>query len=211
LRHRAVKEEPNVVVDEEMLPFPRERKTSVTHKKYSVKHTPVAAGLSAYLKNKKVDEASEDGDFEGVNKSAIQARLNRQKKKAYIKGLEDHRNKLDKENKSLKREVHLLQNDKDSLQEEVQYLKSVLANQSALSALLKNIPHADGIRLSSSFEMARTLDDHDYGKPAKKRRFFERVPSGGVCLHVRDSSNVSLEFCAHCSKMATGSVDNNDI
>ncbi|ELT91634.1 hypothetical protein CAPTEDRAFT_162888, partial [Capitella teleta] len=111
--------------------------------------------------------------------------------------------KLSKENKTLKKDVDSLQSDKQSLREEVSYLKSVLANQSTLSTLLKNIPHADGVRLSSSFGAERRLDDHDYGKPAKRRRFFEAAPSGGVCLHVRDGSNVSLEFCAHCSKVAS--------
>lgn len=198
-------------VDTSPSPAVSVRRMSIRQRNAGVKHTPVSDGLDAYLKNKQnkkdvgVMPDVDLGDL-AINKSAIQARINRQKKKAYIEGLEEEVAGLSKANKKLTLQVQTLQKDKRLLKEEVRYLKSVLANQSTLSALLKNIENVDGVQLSSSFEVTRkrSADDHDYGKPAKSGRYFDVAPSGGVCLHVSNSSKVSMEFCAKCSGMAAG-------
>ena len=148
--------------------------------------------------------------MERNKKNAIQAKINRQKKKAYVEDLELKVSSLARENDSLKKESKKLVKEKSSLEEEVAYLRSVLANQSALSGLLKNIENVQNVRLTSSFSRKRSADlDHDYGeKPAVKKPKRSAVPavSGGVCLHV-DKNDVSIEFCHHCAKRSKGVED----
>ena len=148
--------------------------------------------------------------MERNKKNAIQAKINRQKKKAYVEDLESKVSTLARENDSLKKESKKLVKEKSSLEEEVAYLRSVLANQSALSGLLKNIENVQNVRLTSSFSRKRSADlDHDYGeKPTVKKPRRSVVPavSGGVCLHV-DKNDVSIEFCHHCAKRSKGVED----
>ncbi len=147
------------------------------------------------------------------NKNAIQAKINREKKKAYMRELEDKVSSLAKENESLKKDSKKFQKERDVLAEEVQYLRNVLANQSKLSSLLKNINgNVDNVRLSSSYvTRKRSADlDHDYDgeapRPVAKRGRRPAVAtatsaiSGGVCLHVVNDNDVSIEFCQHCAK-----------
>jgi len=138
-------------------------------------------------------------------KNAVQARINREKKKAYIADLEGQVSELQGENKKLRYASSKLLKEKDSLAEEVAYLKSVLANDSALSGLLKNIGNTSGINLSTSFtsrkRAASTEHDHDYGTSHKKVKTSSETATGGICLHV-NQENVSLEFCPTCARMA---------
>ena len=142
----------------------------------------------------------------GKRSAAEQARLNRLKKKEYINGLEAEVSTLERENKGLKIQNLRLNRSKKALEEEVAYLKNVLANQSVLSSLLKNINGVDGVTLSTSFgsNSKRSLDtDHDYESQRSKRSRVETAPSsGGVCLHV-DKNSVSLEFCSACARKAS--------
>lgn len=85
-----------------------------------------------------------------MTKSAVAARENRQKKKMYVEGLEKSVDKLSTENDILKRNVTNMKRTVESLTNEVQYLRSVLANQSALSALLKNISNTPGVQFATS-------------------------------------------------------------
>lgn len=130
-------------------------------------------------------------------KNAKQAKINREKKKAYIKSLEDEVDSLKTDNSNLTGRLNKMENHKNALEEEVAYLKNVLANQSTLSSLLMNIPNAN-VKLSSSFLLRKRSADHDHDyqlqtKSAKKSKM------AGVCLHV-ENENVSLEFCASCSR-----------
>ncbi len=163
---------------------------------------------------KKEEEVFEEEVLERNQKNAIQAKFNREKKKMYVQGLEESEKTLKQENTQLKQQNLDLVNNKKSLEDEVDYLKSVLANQSTLSSLLKNIGNVQGVSLTTSFEASRKRSlehDHDYNeRPAKKLRGKKSmnpksatVASGGICLHVANE-NVSLEFCRACAKMATG-------
>ena len=142
-------------------------------------------------------------------KAAIQARVNRQKKKKYMQELEESVANLKKENEVLRKSSGKLNKEKNALEEEVLYLRSVLVNDSALSSLLKNIGNVESVNLSSSFSSQRKRQaclDHDYQLPAKKLRVSlhnQKKLGGGVCLHV-DKDQVSLEFCSKCAKMANG-------
>ncbi|XP_013379617.1 uncharacterized protein LOC106151077 [Lingula anatina] len=134
--------------------------------------------------------------------NAEMAKLNRQKKKAYMQGLESEVQSLRKENEALILKSKRLDEDNVSLQEEVAYLKNVLANQSVLANILQNMDSVKGVTLTSSFTTKRAANlDHDYRKPSKRARTV--APSGGICLHV-DKDNVSLEFCPKCALMASG-------
>ncbi|KAL4240074.1 hypothetical protein ACF0H5_000868 [Mactra antiquata] len=132
-------------------------------------------------------------------KNAVQAKINRERKKLYIKGLEDEIEELKSENVSLKEIASKAEAEKQELAEEVAYLKSVLANQSAISGLLKNIGNVENVKLSSSIMRKRgASDDHSYGSAKRSR---SSTHTAGVCLHV-DKGNVSLEFCSKCASMA---------
>jgi FtsZ-binding cell division protein ZapB len=134
-------------------------------------------------------------------KNAVQAKLNREKKKVYIKGLEDEIEELKCENFTLKERNQTVTNEKNELQEEVEYLRSVLANQSALSGLLKNIGNVENVKLTSSLRRKRGADlDHDYHNSAKFAKKSGKK-TAGICLHV-DQGSVSLEFCSKCASMA---------
>lgn len=139
-------------------------------------------------------------------KNAIQAKLNREKKKAYIKNLEDEIEELKCENFTLKESNKKVVSEKNELLEEVEYLKSVLANQSALASLLKNIGSVENIKLSSSLNRKRSADlDHDYHNAGKR----VKVPAkktAGICLHV-DQGNVSLEFCSKCASISKSDMN----
>ncbi len=139
-------------------------------------------------------------------KNAIAAKLNRQKKKHYVQGLEAQVASLETENHQLQTWYSRSQESVTRLQSEVKYLKSVLANQSTLSKLLRNIPQIDGIVMSSSFN-ATTDDCHtthcedkglDISLSPKKAKI-DSDGVGGVCLHVVGNT-ASLEFCATCSE-----------
>ena len=139
-------------------------------------------------------------------RNALQAKLNREKKKAYIASLEKQVSELSKDNNHLQTKTTKLQKERDLLAEEVTYLRSVIANQSTLSKLLSNITDVKSVSLTTSFSGAKKsfTEDHDYGQSAQKRRKSSADHmSGGVCLHV-ENENVSLEFCASCARMAKG-------
>ncbi|CAH1775780.1 unnamed protein product [Owenia fusiformis] len=130
-------------------------------------------------------------------KNAIQAKINREKKKLYVATLENDVTNLKKENETLKVKSVKMEKQMKIMQDEVTYLRNVLANQSTLSALLKNIPNASDVSLTSSFKRRYDVEnDHGYQKPKHARH-----SDGGVCLHV-ENNKVSLEFCSKCAKLA---------
>ena len=94
-----------------------------------------------------------DGSTDGrlcMSKNAVAARENRQKKKQYVDSLEQRCERLTNENFVLKN--NLVSKDKKiaSMANEIEYLHSVIKNESPLSALLKNIHHTAGLKFGSS-------------------------------------------------------------
>jgi hypothetical protein len=143
----------------------------------------------------------EKEEVEIRNKHATHARIQRRKKKVYVTGLEKENEELKKENVEMREKLLACENEKNSYEEEILYLKSVLANQSTLSSLLQNIEGVESVNLSTSFSRKRhAVKDHDYTDiPAKK----SKKTGAGVCLHVTNKDNVSLEFCSKCAKKAS--------
>ena len=181
--------------------------TRVTRSSIRPRRRPSLTAVTEVLPS--LPEVEDVGDIgDKSNKNAIQARINRQKKKAYIEGLEQQVEVLTKENEELTKNSRKSNREVDSLQQEVAYLKSVIANESALAGMLKNIQNVQGVRFTTSFEASRKRRaselDHDYGVGPSKRKPAAATPmSGGVCLHVANET-VSMEFCSQCSTMAQG-------
>ena len=168
-------------------------------------------------------KATDNNDeYERSKKNAENARENRRKKKLYIEGLEKEVGQLRNEKNVLLEKSNRLEKKADELQTEVDYLKSILANQSMLSTLIGNVSKTPGISLSTSFCSSRKLkgnngdcekentvstrsrkraQDSQPATNAKRARGSAAESGGGICLHVKQSK-VSLEFCQHCSKMA---------
>ena len=164
-------------------------------------------------------------NVERNKKNAENAREHRKKKKSYVLGLEKEVEQLRAEKNVLTGKTFRLEVRVDELQEEVDYLKSILANQSMLSKLLESLSMTPGISLSTSFCSSRqnTLEELEDGKEntlatrSRKRacnsqksaqqgvthKRSRKTGSGGICLHVKENK-VSLEFCRICSKTAGG-------
>lgn len=131
-------------------------------------------------------------------RNAEAARQNRLKKKKYVEGLEKDCSSLKTENVVLKAKCHEYQSKCQRLQSEVTYLRSVLANDSALADLLQHIPNAPKVMLSSSFR--KRPNPNGQPSAAKNSKLSEATTTtGGVCLHVAKDS-VSLELCDACSR-----------
>lgn len=140
-----------------------------------------------------------------LNKSALQARLNREKKKAYIAGLEKQVGIMKKEKADLERKVNSLEEKSAALDDQVMYLKSVLANESVLAKLISNINGSKTAELSSSSVMGkkRKLDEDCNDRRTKVHK--SSGTSSGICLHVSDE-RLSLELCHHCAQ--SSGIDN---
>ena len=125
--------------------------------------------------------------------------------------LEKDRKHVRADNIVLKTKCAELQARNRKLENEVDYLRNVLANQSTLASLIKNIPNTPGVNLTCSFSRKRpneVIEDPSEGTSNKRPKRGSNTTgpqkSGGICLHVSDGA-VSLEFCAQCSQQATQS------
>lgn len=143
------------------------------------------------------EDPSEDPAFEKSRKNAIIAKRNREKKKALMDDMEKRCDKLTTDNNQLESDNGKLRRRVQTLEEEVYYLKSVLANESSLSSVLSNLKGADTLRFSSSFDPSK------YNKKQVGSSSSNHLKvSGGLCLHV-DGHQVSMELCAQCSQVMT--------
>ncbi|XP_059141699.1 cyclic AMP-responsive element-binding protein 3-like protein 3-A [Physella acuta] len=134
-------------------------------------------------------------------KNAQQAKLNREKKKAYIKNLENEMEVLKNQNHQMKQEIADLKTNMSNLEEESAYLKSVLMNASPLSSLLNKIGNVPVVNLSTRFTRKRLLDNIPVSGEPTVEAPCKKEKKAGVCLHV-NGDEFSLEFCAHCSSQA---------
>ena len=139
-----------------------------------------------------------------MSKNAILARENRRRKKEYLTSLESELSTLKSDNEDLTTKLSSANKTIDNLNDEIEYLKSVIANETTLGALLQNIPTATGVSLKRGRQTKPTSQpapekrrkvDHDYLSLTTAANNSSRP---GVCLHVADGS-VSLEFCSKCN------------
>lgn len=148
------------------------------------------------------EDPSDDPAFEKSRKNAIIAKRNREKKKQLMEQMESRCGKLTAHNQHLECENSKLKHQVETLEEEVFYMKSILANQSALSQVLSNLKINDPLRLSTSFDVTKfnkKQQARQSGGPSQLK------VSGGICLHV-DGTQVSMEMCNKCAQMASGAA-----
>ncbi|XP_050404408.1 uncharacterized protein LOC126820452 [Patella vulgata] len=98
-----------------------------------------------------------DGEPQCMSKNAVAARENRMKKKQYLSHLEKTVKALRDENTRLRMNEDLKDNEINKLKTEVKYLSNVLANQSALSALLQNIHTTPNVKFPT--QRNKSVDD----------------------------------------------------
>jgi len=156
-----------------------------------------------------------------MSKNAIAARENREKKKAYIQGLERENAQLKQNERRLKSDIQEKDNTIAALTERVCYLEGVINNKTEIGSLIKSIRNTPGIKsISTSFgsnpiatrgnntrggsrASTSTYDENDASQAWK-----EQIPpkdKNGICLHVVNG-NLSLEYCPTCSKSAKKSL-----
>lgn len=146
------------------------------------------------------EDPSEDPAFEKSRKNAIIAKRNREMKKQLLEQLESRCDKLTTANTHLGSENSKLRHRVETLEEEVFYLKSVLANQSALSGVLSTLKNVDQLRLSSSFEASKYTKKNASSSTQKNASNSQLKVPGGICLHV-DGNQVSIEMCTKCAQV----------
>ena len=146
---------------------------------------------------RKRTESHDDAQWQRNQRNAIAARQNRLKKKQYVLCLQTEVAQLKTENAHLTSKCRDLNTSVARLSNEVEYYKSVLANQSTLSGILQKMPTIKEVRfptfIASKREGGPTVEDPP---PLKKPSL-----SGGVCLHVSQDV-ATLEFCSSCSRSA---------
>ena len=146
-------------------------------------------------KRRRYEEApSEDPAFEKSRKNAIIAKRNREKKKALMDIMEKRCDKLSSDNDRLESDNEKLRHRVTTLEEEVYYLKSILANESSLATVLSGLHNVGHLRFSSSFDASKNAKNHVTSSPNQLE------VSGGVCLHV-DGNEVSMQMCTKCSQV----------
>ena len=163
--------------------------------------------LSTTALNGKVGshKMAECDQMDKSKKNALAARLNRQKKKEYVHGLENKVGELTSENDTLRRRHEKMESEVLRLRNEVEYLKSVIANQSTLSNILENLPGITGVTLSPSMARKRSPTSQTSANQRQAKCPKMGAHSGGVCIHVGKGSKASLEFCSQCSLMSASS------
>jgi hypothetical protein len=131
-------------------------------------------------------DGSSDRSEKSMNKNAIIARENREKKKQYVKQLEIDIEDVKLQNVDLQLKLETKSKQCASMQKEIQYLRNVLANQTGISALLKNIHETQGLSFSSSLgrkvenkssdTLKRRLDENDnYDNSSKSKGIYVRA------------------------------------
>lgn len=117
-----------------------------------------------------------------VNKNALNARLNREKKKAYLASLEEEIHQLREINQ--KSECKLKEQDQtiDKMKQDLVHMKSLLANNKYLNNLVSKLSEVTGLPVTSSF-IGKIKEEE---KPARTRS----VPRGAN--HPIYNNDVSL-------------------
>ena len=106
------------------------------------------------------DHSDSEDESKSLSKAAIQARKNRQKKKQKMESLENSVEKLREESYDLKSQLASRDSHIKCLEKEIEYLRSVLTNQSAIANILKSLPSVPGMYfLAPQNRRAESLSD----------------------------------------------------
>ena len=107
------------------------------------------------------DNDNDNADTPCMSKSAIAARENRVRKKKHMNILQNTVHTLTTENSCLRQHATQLEGTVDSLKREVTYLRQVIANESTLGPLLKNVCSTPGVEFVGSQLLGVDLSDED--------------------------------------------------
>ena len=116
-----------------------------------------------------------------LSKNAILARENRRKRKQYVTSLESNLSAAKKDNEALKSQLKERNENIGRLEQEVAYLKSVLANVDEISGLINTIRRSNPLPITSSFD-----------PPAKKMKLDRLSESSGDCSSLLDDADFEL-------------------
>lgn len=143
--------------------YPTAYEQSLMYKKQKVRSAPpgqLASKIYISMQNRKRDTASSELSDDGedgpsskkicMSRNAVMARQNREKKKQYIKSLENKIEDLKHQNMDIDLKFQAKTKQCEALAKEVKYLRNVLANQSCISAVLKSIQLSKEIPFTSS-------------------------------------------------------------
>ncbi|KRT78255.1 hypothetical protein AMK59_8153 [Oryctes borbonicus] len=108
-------------------------------------------------------------------KNAVMARQNRLKKKKYMQDLESQVNKLRYENKSLSAILNNQSTLITELRKELRYMRSVLANSSDISKLLRLINNNTGMSVSTSLNKSMSLTSNCFSKNEPQHPWAEAI------------------------------------
>ena len=140
---------------------------------------------------------------EGPNRNAVMAKLNRERKKQHMSHLEKKVGLLGTENDALKKQNVCLRKKVSILAKELQYVKGVLANQSALAGLLNNI-QATGLEFHSSMPVSRVKQDPELHVKN------ETLESAEVPLGKRRKGLNDHDYCLETSSRLESNAENCD-
>lgn len=129
-------------------------------------------------------EPLSDPQMERCRKNALNAKKNREMKKAHVTELERKVLDVSRERDQLAGENESLREANVRLEEQVKHLRNLLENQSPLAALIGKLSPASVV-----LGEAPTGEDDD------------KIISSGMCLHV-DGQEATIEYCAYCAKKA---------
>ena len=122
-------------------------------------------------------EKLNDPVLERCRRNAINAKKNRELKKAKMEELENTIAEVQREKNDLAGTNEGLRKEKEQLENEVKYLKNIIQNQSQISELLQKLGSSE-IRFETP-----TTDD---------------VITSGMCLHVNGDTTV-MKVCSYCA------------
>lgn len=166
-------------------------------------------------KGKKYVENNGQKTSKGFNKkcmtrNAIAARENREKKKEYVKGLEKDLSVVKKELVVMSANMCSLTKRYKDLESENEYFKNIVANLPQIESLVHHMKSAPNVELlgtslcSTNDCLANTSkmslhSNFDSNSVRKSNRIAAKIESSGICIHIKNTNQMSLEFCNKCS------------
>lgn len=181
----------------------------------TVKTEPVLASVTVKTEPDKGfhEEEPEEYEDEKVSerkeKDRVRSRFYRAQKNQRIRKIEEENTELRENNKALSEKNTALTEKISFLEEQVGYLEGVVANGSALSAILNTLKEHSGLEFHKnpmrSNSMKRKREDSgekDENEITKKNSSSLPTKNGGICLHLAPG-RMSLEFCQLCHKSST--------
>ena len=135
-------------------------------------------------------------------RNAINARVNRQKHKLYVDGLEQEVEDLKVAKQTLEDKHRETLERMAEMQSRIKYLENVIANDTTISSVLSSLGTVNSLRISSSIIRKRkhSADTTNHESPSSSSGPPAKIPAG-VCVHI-DKDNVSVEFCEKCAENA---------